>query len=69
MSDFALEMPGYLHNRAISEKLSALTIKPGEGFMRENMLVCYEEMVRNKWVGKKELRLLEAWFQDLAACI
>ncbi len=67
MSDFALEVPGYLNNRAICEKLAELSIKPGVEYLAENMLVCYEMMVRNKWIGKKEIRLLEAWFSDLAA--
>ncbi len=64
ISDFALEVPGYLNNRAICEKLEALPIKPGVQYMAENMRLCYEVMIRNKWVGKKELRLLEAWFID-----
>ncbi len=64
MSDFALEVPGYLNNRAICEKLATLTIKPGLEHLAENMLVCYDMMVSNKWVGKKEIRLLEAWFSD-----
>ncbi len=67
MSDFALEVPGYLNNRAICVKLTELALKPGPENIAENMRLCYEVMIRNKWVGKKEMRLIEAWFSDLAA--
>ncbi len=66
MKDFADEVPGYLHNRAIAERLDALTLKKGPENLAGNLLVCYEELVRSKWIDAKELPLVEAWSRDLA---
>jgi len=64
--DFADEVPGYLNNRAMCEKLAALDLKPGTEAMGQNLRLCYETLVNNGWVGEQELPLLNAWLQDLA---
>ncbi len=66
MRDFADEVPGYLNNRAIAEKLDALALKKGAESLAANLLICYEELVRSKWIDPKELALVEAWNRDLA---
>jgi hypothetical protein len=65
MKDFADEVPGYLHNRAIGEKLSALRLKAGVEHLGDNLRACYECMVAHGYVGHAELELLEAWLADL----
>jgi hypothetical protein len=66
MRDFADEVPGYLHNRAIADGLAALTLKKGQEDLAGNLLICYEELVRSKWIDARELALIEAWTRDLA---
>ena len=65
MRDFADEVPGYLNNRRIAETLGSLTLRPGRLGIPENLLRCYEAMVRMDLVGKREIALVEAWNQDL----
>lgn len=67
MSDFADEVPGYLHNRAMGFALDELELRPGAEHMAENLRTCYRELVRRTWVGENELPLLEAWLEDFAA--
>jgi len=66
MRDFADEVPGYLNNRAIANRLDALTLNKGQENLAANLLTCYEELVRSKWIDAKELALVEAWNSDLA---
>jgi hypothetical protein len=66
MRDFADEVPGYLHNRAIGERLEALKLKAGPEHIGDNLIRCYEELVRLTVVGADEMPLVKAWVQDLA---
>jgi hypothetical protein len=65
MRDFADEVPGYLHNRTIGARLEALNLKAGPENIGENLIRCYEEMVRLAVVDAKEIALVKAWVQDL----
>jgi hypothetical protein len=65
MRDFADEIPGYLNNRKIGESLSALKLQAGVGQIGENLIRCYEEMVRLELMPEKEIPLVKAWLQDL----
>ena len=69
MKDFADEVPGYLHNRAIGEKLAALKLKAGTENIGENLIRCYEELVRLTVVGAEEIALVQAWAEDTAALV
>jgi hypothetical protein len=66
MKDFADEVPGYLHNRAIAEKLDGLALVSGEHRLGENLLVCYEALIELGLIDKRELPLLTAWLSDIA---
>jgi hypothetical protein len=66
MRDFADEVPGYLHNRAIGSRLEALKLEAGPENMGEKLIRCYEELVRLTVVDAKEMALVKAWAQDLA---
>lgn len=65
MRDFKDEVPGYLHNRAMCEKLAGLNLRPGLEALGDNLRVCYECLVANEWVGQTELQLVDAWLTDL----
>lgn len=68
IKDFEQEVPGYLHNNKIRLLLEQLSLKSGVEYIGENMLMCYEELVRNNIISdKKELTLVEAWLNDIKA--
>ncbi len=64
MRDFRDELPGYLNNRRIAGELERLTLRANAN--GENLLRCYEALVRMDLVGPGELKLIEAWNTDLA---
>ena len=65
MRDFADEVPGYLHNRAMAAALAALDLAPGADAIPDNLRRCYATLVERGWVGAEELPLLDAWLEDL----
>ena len=65
MRDFRDEVPGYLNNSAISDALDKLSLPSGADKINDNLLSCYEELIRMELVGKQELDLVEAWIADL----
>jgi hypothetical protein len=67
MKEFEDEIPGYLHNRSICEALKSLELSPGIEHIPSSMRRCYEVIVKNNWVGEKEMMLLDAWLEDIAA--
>ena len=64
MRDFADEIPGYLRNAEICETLSQLQLQAGSEHLGENLLICYEELVRKDIFDPKELVLVQAWLDD-----
>ncbi|MBA2432456.1 MAG: DUF288 domain-containing protein [Chthoniobacterales bacterium] len=67
MRDFADEVPGYLHNRAMCAKLDGLNLESGAANLPDNLRRCYGALVEEEWVGADEMLLLEAWLTDLAS--
>lgn len=67
MKDFEDEVPGYLQNRFIAERLEALELKGGTEHLGEDLLRCYEELVRISAVQPEELKLVYAWVEDVAS--
>lgn len=65
MRDFQDEIPGYLNNRVMCQKLEALALKPGLSAIPDNLRICYELLAKQEWVEKPELALLDAWLDDL----
>jgi hypothetical protein len=66
MRDFQDEIPGYLHNQRIGEILEALALRQGWEYVGENLLHCYEALIRAEVFPAKELKLVEIWLEDLA---
>lgn len=69
MRDFADEVPGYLNNRKIGARLGELRLEPGQENVPENLIRCYEEMVRLELVPQKEMDLVKAWVQDIESLL
>lgn len=66
IKDFEQEVPGYLGNNRIRTILESLALKPGKNFMGDNMLTCYDALVKNNIISDgRELDLLQAWLDDL----
>jgi len=65
MKDFSDEIKGYLNNREICDSLELLDLKSGISHIPENMIKCYEKLVKLGHVDGKELTLLESWLNDL----
>ncbi len=65
MRDFADEVPGYLHNRAIAKALDKLPLQAGRAHLASNLRRCYEALVELGVVRTDELSLLDAWLSDL----
>ena len=66
MKDFEDEIPGYLNNQRIVNELSALKLKRGEEYLGENLRLCYQRLTEISLIGKEELKLIDAWLDDLA---
>ena len=65
MRDFADEVQGYLHNRTIGDRLEALKLISGAENNGENLIRCYEELIKLAVVDAKEMALVKAWVSDL----
>lgn len=65
MRDFAQEVPGYLNNCLIAVELEKLTLTAGKENMTDNLLLCYELLVKLNFVQKEEIKLVESWISDI----
>ncbi len=65
LRDFRDEVPGYLHNRAICERLGEVAVRPGVSALAENLLRCYEALIAAGFLDEREIPLIEAWISDL----
>ena len=67
LRDFQDEVPGYLSNSRICDVLAQLKLTPGKASVSENLIRCYEALVKEGVFLRKELRLVKAWQADLDA--
>jgi hypothetical protein len=67
MADFTDEIPGYLNNGNIAQTLLDLNLARGKRHISGNMETCYKALVKMGLVDKRELVLLGAWLEDVAA--
>ncbi len=65
MRDFKDEIPGYLMNRDISDRLDKLELAAGRNRIRDNLRRCYAALIEMGAVGAGELALLDLWLEDL----
>ena len=64
MADFEGELQGYLRNHEICKVLHGLNLRKGIGNLAENMIVCYEALVKIGIFPSQELALLGLWIED-----
>jgi hypothetical protein len=65
LKDFEDEIPGYVNNTKICRQLEELNLTSGVNNLSENLLRCYSMMTENNFIGKGEMKLVEAWVNDL----
>lgn len=66
MKDFEDEIPGYSNNFNICKELQALSLKPGQENICENLITCYQKLIDINVIGKEEMILLKAWINDIS---
>ena len=64
LKDFEDEIPGYLNNGIICEKLMRLELKAGISHIFENMLKCYNVFIEHGLINEAEIALLDDWISD-----
>lgn len=67
MKDFEHEIPGYLHNEAIAQRLESLSLDADPAGVGGNLRLCYEALVADGVFDEGEMRLVDAWLADVAA--
>ena len=65
LRDFNDEIPGYLHNSEICEALATLPLESGTEKIGDNLRLCYEKLIDMSLIDSKELKLLDAWLEDI----
>lgn len=66
LKDFQGEVDGYLNNNAICRNLEKVKLKGGLENLEADMLSCYKVFIDMNLIPKTEIKLLKAWFDDLA---
>ncbi|WP_426431346.1 STELLO glycosyltransferase family protein [Winogradskyella sp. HB-48] len=65
MRDFESEVSGYLQNEKLTKVLEDSKLLSGDGNVLRNLVVCYEDLVKNNILPEKELDLVNAWAKDI----
>jgi hypothetical protein len=65
IKDFEDEVQGYLCNSKICALLGDLDLKDGIKNIHDNMIRCYNALVKNEYLLSDEMKLLEAWLTDI----
>ncbi|MFC1737434.1 STELLO glycosyltransferase family protein [Planctomycetota bacterium] len=65
LADFEEEIPGFLHNSEICQALDDLQLEAGKDKIPDNLRTCYKKLVSMSLIGEEELRLLNAWLEDI----
>ncbi|MBF8963104.1 DUF288 domain-containing protein [Pontibacter sp. FD36] len=65
MNDFKDEISGYITNDKIFNCLKNITLKDGVNHISNNMIRCYDELIKIGVLDSSEIELLKAWLDDL----
>jgi len=65
MRDFKDEIPGYLRNQSIAERLGGLTLKRGEDGLCDNLIACYDALITDGTLPSAEMASVMAWVSDV----
>jgi hypothetical protein len=63
LKDFGQEIPGYLENEKITDILQ--TIKFTTKDAKENLLVCYEKLIKKGFFSKEEFKIVKMWVKKI----
>jgi hypothetical protein len=69
LRDFEQEIPGYLGNDKICQLLEKLNLSGKPEDAGSNLHFCYEALIKNGFVPVDEMALVEAWLNDVSACV
>ena len=64
LKDFESEVPVYLENQKIIKILTNTKLKKGPKNYLSNLYRCYENLVKNGILKKKELSYIDLWIKD-----
>lgn len=64
LKDFEDEIPGYLNNHKIANDLANLSLKGGVDNILNDLILCYDILTKNGYIGKEEMELVKAWADD-----
>lgn len=65
MRDFESEVSGYLQNQKLTETLENCKLRPGTENALDNLVLCYEALIKAELLPKKEMDLVKAWAKDI----
>jgi len=65
MRDFESEISGYTQNEKLTSVLESSKLHSGKENVLRNLVVCYEDLVKNEILPKKEMDLVKAWAKDI----
>ena len=65
MHDFHDEITGYDRNRELAERLTEVSLAPGEGNVAENVRSCYAALVSAGFFPTREMELVDCWLADV----
>jgi len=65
LRDFELEIPGYLGNARLCDVLHRMNLAGGAANLGNNLHRCYEALVAASFINPQEMKLVDAWLEDL----
>lgn len=69
LDDFHSEMRGYEVNGELARGLASLELEKSQSRVGNNLLACYEFLVRQEYLPPRELELVTAWLDDVQATL
>ena len=63
--DFRDEIPGYINNSYLVKTLENINLNAGSYHIQDNLIKCYNALIKIKLIDEKELILLDSWLGDL----
>jgi hypothetical protein len=65
LKDFQDEISGYTNSSLIHRALENVNLKNGYEYIYDNIMLCYRILIDLGVVGPQEIRLLNAWIEDI----
>ncbi len=65
IDDFKNEVDGYIRIDKLVNGLKRLKLKPGLKNINKNLILCYQFLIKNQFLNKKEMSILRLWINDI----